>query len=373
MTNGNNEMSHAERVAGIRESLGIAESPYGATAGFLASYGEPGVGADWFRGVSGGVPETKQEEAYILDYINRYGYAPTPEEVGGYRGRLDRTQFQYTPESTMGRMGFETFEEYLAAQKEAEPYGPHPGELVPYGGVVALDEQGRPVMRYMEGERVPLEYLKTGRFQLPEQRPTAEELLGEYSFEDRYKAGLIDYLEQAIQRDAPFVKGIELKYKEELDKLNYNLDRGLIKETEYRDRLLEADRAYREELSNLMYTNKANDIATRAMYQLNQGYTENLPFAGEIQQMGIGTPSLQAMAGAKMQPEWTGYPRGEYPEYPTGKENAEFNMFVQGLNLAPQYRDWLGSQYNIFLNLWRQSGMRESFVEWLRRYLAGGA
>ncbi len=276
-----------------------------------------------------GVPETEQERAWIIDYMQRTGEVPTLGQANEAMRGVDRTQYQYTPESTMGGLGFKDWNEYISAQQAGESYGPWSGRHVPEGGLVTTDEYGRPSQRYMnlEGARGAM---GQGRFVMPPggltreqwgkysptssgfpkenlsdiypqyrrekfQAPTLEEALGGNP-QATYKARVYDYLTNLSEQHAPELQDLTQFKKDAQTRLNLVIEGEQQKQLDnpkYADQAkkeiaqatLDFGRLSRlidEKIETFMTPQKAEGILGQAANLINKGYSgPDLPYFAE--------------------------------------------------------------------------------------------
>jgi len=333
----------------------------------------------WFAEVPSGqhkkaIPIWEEGEDWIIDFALNYGRAPTVDEYNDWKINVDTTGFTYTPESTMGKLGYAglTFEDYYSIGQPT--YGPGWGELTPEGSLVLTDSGGNPSFRTTEPWKFP-EYLSTGRYLQPPGGIDAGiiaglenqgiQLLGGYtpadikkyypdiekpgqplwnppSMEDymasggemnpeRYSAQLQDYLKQSLNKDYQAVKDINSRiesladqYQSNLNNLDMKLRSGDIDEKTY-DSLLNnlqevSEGMYLEltaPLENLMTSDKVQAILDEAGEMLSLGITEGLPLVEESQGMLTG-PNLMAL----------------YDQYVSGQKNV----------WAEDYAEWEGNK-----------------------------
>jgi len=120
-----------------------------------------------------GEPTSFEEAQWILNYIGEQGAPPTPQEAARWRSGHDREDWTYRPESTMGKLGWESPGEYQRFAGNVR-YGPHGGGLVPEEGVVLTDQFGNPLYRTFDYQRAK-PHIEKGRY-----IPMGEQGLSEY-------------------------------------------------------------------------------------------------------------------------------------------------------------------------------------------------
>ena len=363
------------------------------------------------EGKKAGKPSTKQEESFILDFMQSTGRAPTENEVNrSLRGR-DTTLDEYTSYSTMGQMGFQTQKEYLAAQQYGEPYGPHSGGLVPEGTQVVTDEYGRPIRRFADPSRTPQGYLDKGQFfgeggivpgapgESPIQdysgvypsydrgafqRPEMEEVLGKYSPQQVYKARLADYLTQQVEQDAPAIQQIQEAMDAEKQSLDDRLALGEIDTAEYNKAIIELRDSTTAQLENLMTEDRATELAQQSMDLIGQGTAaEELPLFADIQGVtGAGVQELYNKMVTNLEgihkkeqaaiPEFKGYAETEMVTDIRQLE-PEFMDYVRRLGVAPEYSRWLVSNFQPLYYEWiQQRDEGQTFIDFVSQYLSNG-
>ena len=398
-------------------------------------------------GWSGGKPSTEEEKSYILDYLEKTGTAPTPQQIGNWANQQNYSGFHYTPDSTMGGLGWDTEGDYFKGQGYGAAYGPFAGKFVPTeGGVVVTDEKGRPTMRLPEGSEQARMFTSRGQYvpkegypldieammgptdvskyypqNKPYETPTPEDVLSGLG-PTGYKARLYDYLgvttakdekgevlidyntgkeklvstgQGLMGRDAPQLQSLMEQDKKlaadhelYLNSLNKQLLAGTIT-SEQGDRMAlqhklatnDALMALQAKVDTLMTQDNAEKLITQAEQQIGLGTSlEQLPNFNEVK--GILGPESsklwqQGVESSKKarQTEITQRGTGGLTnvDYTQGKGNpqTEYMAFVDSLNLANEYKSWMGQRFGYFYNLWQQSGSGESFMHWLPKALGG--
>jgi len=134
----------------------------------------------------GGKPTTKEGQEFVLNYLTKFGQAPSPKQVAEYKKGMGDTNLSYLPESPMGQLGFETEAQSLDWRSgRAGPYGPLYEERFAASQPESLQGMG------------------------------IEEILGRSSPQEVYKARLEDYLRSQMQRDEITLR----QYQEQMDAL----------------------------------------------------------------------------------------------------------------------------------------------------------
>uniref|UniRef100_A0A6M3J362 Uncharacterized protein n=1 Tax=viral metagenome TaxID=1070528 RepID=A0A6M3J362_9ZZZZ len=369
--------------------------------------------------VSGGMPSTKQEEGFILDFISQNQRAPTQQEAAAFMKGVPGSEYQWRPESTMGQMGFRTQQDYLDAQRAGEPYGPYAGSLVPEGGTV-LSKDMSPWLRTYQPERyggpigrgeyfTPPGGLKgappslfgepTGKNMAefypqydrsPFQEPSMEEVLGKHAPTQVYQARLADYLDRQIEQDKPEAQKWTDYYNTEIQGFKDRLALGKIDQAAYNEGSIALRNMIDEKLSGLMTEDRATELAQQAMDLINKGtQAEELPLFADIQgvtgasvqdlynQTVKGTPVLDYYGNQKLDragnpmftggleaqfnqeqakiPQFKGYPDVGAVNPVTGREQGQYLSYVESLGLAPEYANYMKGRYWGFYNLWLQA------------------
>lgn len=396
----------------IEESLKETSLDSGSSTDFLDKFiSEEAYYSSPSGGKASGRPSTKQEESYILDFLQATGRAPTANEADrALRGR-DTTQDEYTPYSTMGRLGFQTQKEYLAAQQYGEPFGPHSGSLVPEGTQVVSDEFGTPTRRFADPSRTPQGYLDKGQFfgeggivpgapgESPIQdysgiypsynrgafqRPEMEEALGNYAPQEVYKARLADYLTQQVEQDAPALKEWEEQFEAEQQRLNDWYAQGKYTLEQYNDYAIRLRDANEEKLNTLMTEDRAAELAQQSLDLIGQGTAaEELPLFADIQ--GVTGAGIQDLYN-KMVTNLEGIHKKEQAEIPEFKGYAETEMvtdirqlepefmdYVRRLKVAPEYSRWLIGNFQPLYYEWTQNRDEGvTFLDYVSQFLRSG-
>ena len=123
----------------------------------------------WFAEVPGDLlrksrPIYEEGEDWIMDFAQGMGRSPTWSEYSDWQVSQDIRGFSYTPESTMGKLGWEgkTWEDY---RKWGQPtYGPGAGEFVPENAIVLTDQFGNPIYRTSEFNDVTGGFINRGQY-----------------------------------------------------------------------------------------------------------------------------------------------------------------------------------------------------------------
>lgn len=400
----------------------LVEPPIDASS-FVGEFFQPIPGPEGSRG---GKPQTKQEEEYIFNFIDLHGRAPTSREVTeGFRTQVDPFTLDFRPESTMGRMGFRTFDEYVAAQRYGESFGPFAGGLVPEGGTV-LTREGQPFLRTFDRESYQ-NWIDRGAFieppggiegappgqipgvfreggigrpgqpfsefypQYPPQtfeRPEMGDPLRKLAPEQVYRSRLVDYLNLKLQEDAPKIKGIQLDFDTKLEALDRLEKLGEISTKEFNEAKFKLEDEKTALLSNLFTEERASAMEDEAIEALQKGLpAEQLPFFSEIQgvtgqevgsliQQGVtefeASVKVAEERFAKEQEEIPRFRRNGEQPVETGTEEQDFFAYANSLNLAPEYNQWMTNQFQSLFFQWRDEGMRIPFMEWVQDFLARG-
>uniref|UniRef100_A0A6M3K4B2 Uncharacterized protein n=1 Tax=viral metagenome TaxID=1070528 RepID=A0A6M3K4B2_9ZZZZ len=377
----------------------------------------------YYQGSKGGKPQSQQELDYILSYMQERGHAPTPKEVAGYMSGISPER-DYLEGSLMREMGFENWQQVLAARKVGETYGPYAGAEVPEGSLVVTDPQGNPYIRYMGAERVPGHYLEKGQFvmppgmqtiappgegmkgymaqtqpfdirgeqvypsyeaqRMPFERPQMEEALGRYAPEQVYQARLSDYLTRQIEKDAPQIKQITEQYNAAVQELRDRTSLGEIETEEYNANAIALRKNMEAQMANLMTDDKAMELAQQAIGQFGQAPVEQLPLYADLQGVegeavmnlynrSLGEFQKQYQTQLEKVPQWGGYPSTD--QRPTGKEQAEFLDYVSRAGFAPEYQKWAGNQFWDIYNTWIERLKFDpsiKFMDFARQYIETG-
>lgn len=280
----------------------------------------------------GGRPSTKEGQAFVLEYMTKYGEPPSPQQVADYKSGLGPGyNLTFLPTSTPGSTGFRDWNQYLEAQRQQESYGPMMGNgfglNVPRGGLV-ITENGIPQFRTFNPGKYAAE-LKSGQYINPPgglerldpagtfregavegitegapgtsyrepykeyQGATMEEALANFGPIETYKARLEDYLRAAYDKDAPSIEELIAKYNQQVENLGKYPKRGaggeevgafteeeLISQKDALDRALEAS------LEGLMTEDKLASIVSEATELINKGIApEGLPLYADMQNL----------------------------------------------------------------------------------------
>jgi len=372
----------------------------------VRQYQEPAVsqiekGGGWVRdpwnpGASyTGKPQTEAEQNFIIDYWYKTGEVPDLNVIKEWqagRDPLARLGDVYIPGSTMYEMGFRNPSEYRTAWGTGETYGPWAGGRVPEGSTI-LTKGGKPYVRTYTPENYPAymeagEYLPTDAELFGERYPeydrtikvpqTQQEALSVFSPQDIYQARLTDYLQGLVDADYPKVKNLETAYKNVIDDINDNLMSGNIDEDEATQKAYWAKRDYDRQIADFMTSAKAEDIYNDAVYKLSQGnQVETLPYYAESQVVtGARTNELINRGMTEFRgreekriaeiPERKPPVSGQPERYVTGTEQSDFYNFVESLDLANEYKDWLKDQYYNYYAMWPRD---QPFVSWVASQL----
>jgi len=322
-------------------------------------------------GWAGSKPQTEEEQGSILDYITEFGRAPTLNEFNAATSGVDRSQFTYDPQSTMGKMGWENEAQYSRGQREGEIYGP----LMDFTAPPPFVEPGAPDL-------------------------TDEGILGQLGGGQVYQARLQDYINEQKTAAYPELQRMEGEYNSEIAKL----DSLGLSQAEYNTQVAVINKTFTDaiEQSGIMTEEKAEKLLADAENALARGITgggysdlagppvEGLPNFADIQ--GIQGDTLNQLINAqraiaeqtatsqredalkayqatippaysKMQPE---------AEIITGTEQPDYYNYVNKLGLDDSMKAWLGQQYQQFFYEWNKSGKQRSFMEWVREKIVGG-
>ena len=386
---------------------------------FLKPAGRERVGR-WYtgqrKGTSGGRPSTYEEEAFILDYLRERGHAPTLREVSQWKAGQDARGFTYTPESTMGGMGFKKYAGYREAQYRDVPYGVWAGgeegygRLVPEGGLVMTGREGAPLFRTYRpeeqagrierGEYVSLPegydpYLAQflppeGGFpqggvypqydRTPFTPPAMEEALSGYAPEQVYRARLADYITAKAQQDAIRIKEITDRYDAAIqDRVDMEARREIDADTMKRDiYLLQYNLNKDIETEGLMTQDQAEGIYAEATDLINRGTpAEQLPlYAESAETMGAAVQELYNTSLVDAQKQWEAEQesipeiRGYSSVSPAS--SWEFRQYIDSLNVSPSGEQWIMENYENFNSMWQEEGQVMPFLQWLNEYLGRG-
>ncbi len=292
----------------------------------------------------GGEPQTKEEEAFVLDYMEKYGVAPTGAEVAMNLPGQGEGKFTYLPGSTMGKMGFKNLPEAWNAWNQGESYGPWAGEgygkEIPMGGIVTTDEQGKPSGRYFQfREGLGARDIAAGRYIMPSGGvdPALEAQLKELfpegtpmpkGFESEmpgvyprrgtftapdindplkfnptqvYAAKYQDYLNIQTEKDLPLIKGasdrikqLEKEYNTQKRALDNRLYSKEIDSEQYKGFLYELQTGmedryvyWQDIIDNAMTDKKAKSLVAQLQHQLGRGIVPE-----EIDYTGLGLPIM---------------------------------------------------------------------------------
>jgi len=357
---------------------GIGDNPFDNTLTDLINPQRGNV-SQWFSGYKTGRPQTYEVENFILDYMSKFGVPPTVQMVNDWKQGQKTSDWHYTPESTMGRFGFERPFEY-----SGQSYGPHPGKDVPQGGLVITDPFGNPIQRtfnpkgeyptqvsrgqyytppesylspYTEGFRAPEgTYPESTAFTAPEM-PSPEEGLKAFSPQQVYAARLDDFIDAQVTRDAP--KVAELNQQHSLGQLT--------------------DAEYVQQIEGLWTNNRANEIVSQAQAGISQGMMpEQLPYYMDAQNtIGDTTRALmsqgveQLISQQKQSPQQPPTYGGEYVEapYPPVDPWTAFDQYVANFPAAESAKQWLYQNRERLIRSWNRQG---DFIQWLNQFLRGG-
>ncbi len=356
-----------------------------------------------------GAPQSVQERQWTQDYYNKTGRLPTQKEYGEWAVSQDKKDWEWAEDSTMRQLGFKTYDEFDKARKMGVTYGPWAGALVPEGGTVIKDEKGNPWFRTYQPEghkgyiekhgAIPKEsaehypsYNRTANV------PKAEEILSRPEWQiDVYKSHLSDYLDRLVIADKTKVTDAQASQQEVLDRYNsqidgYNqkvADGELTQEmAEYYAKSIEAStkasiQNLQDIIDNAMTEDKAKQTLEDAINLVGENADiSKLPFYTESQGViGKSTTELMLRAVAsetakeeqriKNIPSYWGE-AGQQPAKPTGSEQREFLTFVEGLQTAPEWKNWLSNKYYEYYDMWSKSGSPMDFVSWVKDYIKRG-
>jgi len=266
----------------------------------------------------------------------------------------------------------------------------------------------------------------------PFERPSIEEALGRLAPETVYKARLTDYLDRVLEQDAPAVQEIEDITANVKTKYDRQLALGEIDKVRHAQLLYERQDYEDRALAQLMTEEKYKEIAIKAVDLIGKGtsadqltqllfgtdYEYNLQDVNEkmvadlnkaLVEGGTVTPELpnyptlsdiEGTEGASVMdlyntmlsdieqeykrqqaeqpPPWTGYSkqREVKPQQSEASLQSSFLSYAEGLDITPEYQNWLKGQYGSLKALWLQSEKfqdeKTDFIAWLNQYLAGG-
>ncbi len=282
----------------------------------------------------GGRPTTVQGQEFVLDFFERFGTAPTPQQLADFKsGQIDRN-FQFLPGSTSFReFGFENVRQLEEAQGFGETFGPGAGAGVPRGGTV-LTREGVPFLRTFDPQRFEpqiragqfVEPPATGRFDLealfgevpqgqdipgvfrpprPEfGQPTEEQTLRNFSPVQVFQARLQDFLTNQVEQDAARVRELVEEYEAELALLGTLPQRGaggeVLREALSPEQIeqgqVQLDAKYIALLDELFNQEKADEVLAEAQRLVDQGLSPE-----EIQ-AGLTLPEgdVQGTIGAQL-------------------------------------------------------------------------
>jgi len=366
-----------------------------------------------------GAPSTQEEEHWILDFVQQNMRAPTAQEAQQWRSGEDTGEFHYSPESTMGKMGWGglTFQDYRPYQN-ITAYGPGQGGLVPEEALLITDEEGNPIFRTNNPE-LSQPYVNAGHYYgnpssgLTGGFPASDELLAEYypereklevpqwtepKFEDMqpsyqlYQAQLSDYLRDAVKKDYMDIEEARTDYETSMAKLEKLYQTTQMSGEVYEQSKTRLIDRITEILSPLMTSVKAESILNQAneMVGLGMVFTE-LPLFNEVQGY-TGNESLKVFQDyinqrkTEFQGLEQGYSKkledyekrniqhtgevaatqGEFKEI-TGKIRAEFIDYIKGFS-EPVTRWLRDNEYYLYYQ-WMDEGGDKEFMQWLREYL----
>ncbi len=348
-----------------------------------------------------GVAQYQEEQDWIDKYFAEYGVRPSLAEANEFIRGQDVTKLTYNPASTMGEMGFKTWDDYWKAQQMNEPYGPFAGAQVPAGGYV-ISEPDKPLWRtyskpkaasYLERGQVAGYDPRTGKQFYEANDPTAaqyynqppgiprpyqagepfkgmsvEEALSQATPYDRYKAQVSDYLNQQVKAGDTLGVDVSNMTDEErasavLAKANAAIDTAT--EMMSRGELVGRLPFYQEsrmskgvEVANLWQTLNQNAEATAKGAEAQRLKEYNTQYY-------------------KTSPTPPSYPWGEPPPAalrakPTMQEETDYGNFITSFDGQPKLQAWLDSNYSNLWNLWSEGGQQGKFMDWLIGYLSRG-
>jgi hypothetical protein len=222
--------------------------------------------------------------------------------------------------------------------------------------------------------------------------PTIEDALKGLKPNDVYKARLQDYLEQKIVNDKPMLdkaytklKDVETWFNDQIADLQEKAAAKEIDEKEYNRLALMAQKQatafndyWSEVIDNAMDWTKAKSLISQADVMTGQNYApESFPLWKEVQNAAGGnTWNLANNAANEMYQTFVknsvrpaGGGGGQQVSQPS---QGEYLTYVESLNVAPQYRQYMMDNYYQYLELWKRRGQGQPFTGWLNDYLANG-
>lgn len=383
-----------------------------------------------FAGATGGGrPTTKQGEEFILNFMDRFGEAPTSQQLSSFKRGLG-TDFDFTnlPGSTQAQLGFASTQALIDARLAAggpgveHVFGPRVGGegfggLVPRGGIVITDPQGTPLFTTFEPEKFQAQIARgefiqptggelfdieqlfepqgavpqgfqepvAGQFLRPPQaqfeRPSLEEGIKSFGPVVEYQARLEDYITEQQRIALPQLQSIQGEYDAEVETLTALATSGEIDKTEFNIRLAAIDKTFldRVEQSGLMTKDKAIQIRTEAEAGVGRGLSaEELPFFAESREttgakigelLKRGTGLLEQQFQQAQPPAFV--PPQEAP-LQTGTEQSDYFTLIEGLGLAPEVQQFMMGRYQEFLFQWLKTGPTMTFVDWIQQQIRGG-
>jgi len=284
----------------------IAELPSGGIER-MPSFLNTGL-ADYAKEDGGGRPTTEEGKQFIEEYFARFQEVPTPKQVASYKKGLGRTNLTYTPESTMGQLGWENELQSLAWRRgQAGAYGPNLSDSTPRGGIV-ITRDGVPAFRTFEPERYrgalsrgefiqptggglfDLEQLFEAGGALPQgmpeptpgqyyrppaqpfESPSLEEALGTFAPTEVYKARMGDYLSQQMAADEAEVSKWIDYYNNEKNMFDRRKKEGELNEVTYNQAIDSLTKLYNDKIAPLMTSDKASSIFDMLLDLTNKGY-----------------------------------------------------------------------------------------------------
>lgn len=300
----------------------------------------------WFLDPSGenkgGKPEYEEGANWIMDYQSRTGTIPTAAEYNAWKTGQDVSGFHFSPESTMGKLGWGGRTMGDVRRAHGSPYGPGLGELVPSNAVVFTDQYGKPLFRSNQISGAHGGYLDMGQYYEPptgfdpwqqtqmmrqnitpsggypggadmyrsrevytpgEFRGTTPQLFADQATPEIYGAQLQDYLDRKLAEDYDAVQDIlnrsdalEAEYNNKMSEISKSLYENKIDENTYKDYKYQIeyqrDTQYsvlEAELENYMYDSKAQSISEQSASMIGKGmFDESLPFFNEARGMTTG-------------------------------------------------------------------------------------
>jgi hypothetical protein len=362
----------------------------------------------------GGVTTYNETMDFVVDYVSQHGRAPTLREISAWETSQNaRENFTYNPESTMAKMGFSNFGEYMEAQKYGEVYGPGLGNLIPEGSTVLLKDS-KPWLRTYDVNRYP-GLMQDGKLReelfvdprrgvmlpnadivdyqsvygvdpqiiKPEQvypnydRPVQgfgmQDALGIYGEQQVFQARLNDYLTR-------FNEDVTQKGNDINNQYNQRVASGEDEETvkawydsEYK-KLAQAENEFHYQLdTSLKMLNQGVPIAQLPLYEA----AKDVMGANVNNLMNMGMESLVEAEKKRVKsiPDWRGYGAGtgadSMANQGTGNPQADFASYVASLQVSPESKKWLLNKYWDYYNQWVASGKSMPFMQYLDRTLGG--